>query len=83
MTIGIGLLGLFAIAAYYLQPVIFDEPVVDARKELLIYCGITMIQPMSEIASIIERQEGVKISIIKGGSGNLLRSIRFNAAGDL
>lgn len=53
------------------------------REELLVYCGITMIQPMSEIASILEKRENIKISIIKGGSGNLLRSIKFNRLGDL
>ncbi|MCG7873152.1 MAG: substrate-binding domain-containing protein [Candidatus Thiodiazotropha lotti] len=53
------------------------------RKELLVYCGITMIKPVSEIAAILEEQENIKISIIKGGSGNLLRSIKFNRLGDL
>jgi molybdate transport system substrate-binding protein len=38
---------------------------------------------MSEIAASLEKQENVKISIIKGGSGNLLRSIKFNQLGDL
>ncbi len=53
------------------------------KKELLIYCGITMIRPMSEIAEIIEEQEDINIIIIKGGSGNLLRSIEINGVGDL
>jgi len=53
------------------------------KKELLIYCGITMIRPMSEIARIIENQEGCKIIILKGGSGNLLKSIEINKVGDL
>ncbi len=53
------------------------------QKELLIYCGITMIKPMSEIARIIEKQENCKIIITKGGSGNLLKSIRVNKVGDL
>lgn len=53
------------------------------QKELLIYCGVTMIQPISEIAGIIEKQEGCKISIIKDGSGNLLKMIRANNVGDL
>ncbi len=53
------------------------------KKELLIYCGITMIHPMREIADIIEEQEDVKVIIIKGGSGNLLRSIEINGVGDL
>ncbi|MBU8869599.1 MAG: substrate-binding domain-containing protein [Gemmatimonadales bacterium] len=52
-------------------------------KELLIYCGNTMIQPVSDIARIIEKQENCKIIIIKDGSGNLLRSIKVNQLGDL
>jgi len=52
-------------------------------RELLIYCGITMIKPVADIARIIERQEGCRITITKGGSGNLLRSIRVNRVGDL
>jgi molybdate transport system substrate-binding protein len=55
----------------------------SGEKELLIYCGITMIKPMSEIADIIEEQENCKITITQGGSGNLLRSIQTNKVGDL
>ena len=53
------------------------------QPELLIYSGVTMIKPMSEIAAIIEEQEGVKITITKGGSGNLFKSIETNQIGDL
>lgn len=53
------------------------------KKELLIYCGTTMIKPMFDIARIIEKQENCKIIITKGGSGNLLRSIKVNNVGDL
>ena len=53
------------------------------HKQLLVYCGITMVQPMTEIAHIIEQQEGCEIFITKGGSGNLLRAIKVNRAGDL
>lgn len=56
---------------------------ISEQKNLLIYCGITMIAPMTEIASIIERQEGCHISITKGGSGNLLKSILHNQTGDM
>ncbi|MBN2427100.1 MAG: molybdate ABC transporter substrate-binding protein [Deltaproteobacteria bacterium] len=52
-------------------------------KELLVYCGITMIKPMAEIGTMIEKQEGCKITITKGGSGNLLKAIRANMVGDL
>lgn len=72
-----------AVSAYFINFSLQTDSVPDPQKELLIYCGITMIKPMSEIASIIEQQEDVKISIIKGGSGNLLRSIKFNKIGDL
>ena len=53
------------------------------QRELLIYCGITMSRPMTEIAGIIEEKEDIKVIIIKGGSGNLLRSIEINGVGDL
>ena len=53
------------------------------KRELLIYCGITMIRPMREIADIIEEQENITVIIVKGGSGNLLRSIEINGVGDL
>jgi len=53
------------------------------QKELLIYCGITMIKPMTEIKEILENQENCKIVITKGGSGNLLKSIIHNKKGDL
>ena len=50
---------------------------------MLIFCGITMIKPMMEIATLIESRENIKIIITKGGSGNLLKSIVFNQKGDL
>ncbi len=53
------------------------------KKELLVYCGITMIKPMSEITAIIEKEENCRIIITKGGSGNLLRAIKVNQVGDL
>ena len=55
----------------------------EESKELLIYCGITMIKPMTEIAKVIEEEENCKIIITKGGSGNLLRAINVNKVGDL
>ncbi|PLY01975.1 MAG: molybdate ABC transporter substrate-binding protein [Desulfuromonas sp.] len=55
----------------------------ENQPELLIYCGITMIQPIREIADIIENNHHCRIKISKGGSGNLLRSIELNRVGDL
>jgi molybdate transport system substrate-binding protein len=82
-TVVILIVVLLLLAASDLHLLVFKNPDPEPKKELLVYCGITMIKPMSEIASIIERQHGVKISLIKGGSGNLLKSIKFNKLGDL
>jgi len=54
-----------------------------AKDELLFYCGITMVKPMSEIAKIIEKQYNVKIKIIQGGSGDLYDSLSTAQKGDL
>jgi len=55
----------------------------NEKPELLIYCGITMINPMLEIAEYVEKEKNCKISITKGGSGNLLNAIKINKIGDL
>lgn len=55
----------------------------ESQKELLIYCGITMAQPIREIADIFEEQENVAIRISSNGSGELYRSLKFNRKGDL
>ena len=58
-------------------------PTTDSKKELLIYCGTTMAQPLQELAARFEKQTNCRIKIIQGGSGNLYRSISINQAGDL
>lgn len=55
----------------------------EPRKELLVYCGITMFKPIAEIARVIEKQEDCQIIIARGGSGNLLHAISVNQLGDL
>ncbi len=54
-----------------------DEP------KLLIYCGVTMIRPMKEIAKIIEARENCTIEFRSGGSGNLFREMKETETGDL
>jgi len=54
-----------------------------AKEELLFYCGITMVKPMSKIAKIIEKKDNVKIKIIQGGSGDLYDSLSTSKEGDL
>lgn len=53
------------------------------RPELLIYCGITMLKPMTELAKIMEETHDCTIRITSGGTGNLMKSIRANKHGDL
>jgi len=54
-----------------------------AQKELLIYCGITMVKPITEIAKIIEEQENIKVNISQGGSKDLYKSLKHSMVGDL
>jgi molybdate transport system substrate-binding protein len=53
-----------------------------ARPEMLLYCGITMVRPMTEIAQIFEKRENVKINIAQGGSEDLYQSAKKSGAGD-
>jgi len=53
-----------------------------APTELLLYCGITMVRPMTEIAQVFEKREGVKILIAQGGSEDLYQSAKKSGQGD-
>lgn len=50
--------------------------------ELLLYCGITMVKPMTEIARAFEKREQVKITIAQGGSEDLYQSAKRSGVGD-
>lgn len=54
-----------------------------AKPELLVYCGITMAHPISEIAAIVEKEKGAKIVITQGGSEDLYKSLSASRKGDL
>jgi molybdate transport system substrate-binding protein len=54
-----------------------------ATPELLIYCGITMVRPMGEIAKQFEAWEKVKVILSQGGSEDLYQSARKSRQGDL
>lgn len=54
----------------------------QARTELLLYCGITMVRPMTEIARNFEQRENVKITIAQGGSEDLFQSAKKSGVGD-
>lgn len=51
--------------------------------ELLIYCGITMVRPMSEVAHLFEAKEKVKVTMAQGGSEDLYQSAKKSRLGDL
>ena len=53
-----------------------------AKTELLLYCGITMVRPMTEIAQGFEKRENVKINIAQGGSEDLYQSAKKSGVGD-
>lgn len=54
-----------------------------AKPEMLIYCGITMIRPMTEIARAFEKMENVRITLAQGGSEDLYQSAKKSGIGDL
>jgi len=51
--------------------------------ELKFYCGSTMSYAMQKIANKFEANTGIKVNIIKGGSGALLKTIIKKQDGDL
>lgn len=52
------------------------------RIELLLYCGITMVRPMTEIAQAFEKRENVRITLAQGGSEDLFQSAKKSGVGD-
>ncbi len=54
-----------------------------SKSELLIYCGITMVYPIREIADSFEEQHNVKIIISQGGSEELYQNLKTSKKGDL
>ncbi len=55
----------------------------EQKTPLLIYCGITMVRPVTELAHNFEQKENVKISIAQGGSEDLYQSAKKSRLGDL
>lgn len=50
---------------------------------LLIYCGITMVRPITEVARSFEQRERVRVDIAQGGSEDLYQSARKSRIGDI
>lgn len=58
-------------------------PVGAQERNLLVYCGITMVRPVTELARSFEKREKVRITIAQGGSEDLYQSARKSRVGDL
>ena len=56
---------------------------VTEEKELIIFCGITMISPVKELMGVYEKKTGIKSTMSYGGSKDLLNSLMVNKTGDL
>lgn len=54
-----------------------------AENDLMIYCGITMVRPVTELARTFEQRHGTKITISQGGSEDLYQSLKKSQRGDL
>ncbi len=60
-----------------------EQTQVTTKPELLIYCGMTMAQPIRLLADQLEKQEHCTVKMIINGSGNLYLSLTTNRVGDL
>ncbi len=61
----------------------YPEPANSDQCELLIYSGMTMLQPLQEISALFEKKEDCRVKITSGGSGHILKSVETNQIGDL
>ena len=62
---------------------LFTSGVQAQEKELLIYCGITMVRPITELARQFEQAEKIKITISQGGSEDLYQAAKRSKLGDI
>ncbi len=53
------------------------------EQEILIYCGMTMADAITEIARDFQDETGIECIVIRGGSGELLRNIETGGLGDI
>jgi molybdate transport system substrate-binding protein len=54
----------------------------DARTDLLLYSGITLVRPMAEMARVFEKRENVRITIAQGASEDIYQSAKKSGVGD-
>ncbi|MDO8734671.1 MAG: molybdate ABC transporter substrate-binding protein [Elusimicrobiota bacterium] len=56
---------------------------IYAEKELLFFCGAAVAVPIREIIKNYEKETGVKVNVIYGGSGTLLSQMELTNRGDV
>ena len=61
----------------------YPHPENEQQREILVYSGMTMIQPLLEIVELFEEREDCSVKISYGGSGHILRSVEVNQVGDI
>jgi molybdate transport system substrate-binding protein len=64
-------------------PNAWGDTLTSPRSELLVYCGTTMVRPITEIARIMEKKENIRITVSQGGSEDLYQSAKKSRVGDL
>lgn len=64
-------------------PLLPSLAAAQAKGELLIYCGITMVKPVKEIAALMESRHGIKVTISQGGSEDLYEALKLAKVGDI
>ena len=53
------------------------------QKEILVFCGSANKPAMEEIAPLFEKETGIKVNLIFGGSGTLLSQIELSRKGEI
>lgn len=71
------------VAGLCLSPLLAAAARAQAKGDLLIYCGITMVKPIKELAGLMEGRDGIKVTISQGGSEDLYEALRLARIGDL
>lgn len=62
---------------------ILSPNLLASKPELILYCGITMVKPMKEMAKIIEDKYNCTIKVSQGSSKDLYESLKYSKKGDL
>jgi molybdate transport system substrate-binding protein len=54
-----------------------------SQKSVFIYCGITMVNPVKEMADILGKEFNIKVVLTQGGSADLFNALKTSKVGDI